>query len=64
MVALGGSITAGQGVTVARDNYVERLYRWVQVCSEVEVPAYLGAGIALQGTGLTLRKCCTWEDKT
>ncbi|CAL5221891.1 g4156 [Coccomyxa viridis] len=30
MVALGGSITAGQGVTMARDNYVERLYRWVQ----------------------------------
>ena len=31
MVALGGSITAGQGVTVAQDNYVNRLYRWVQV---------------------------------
>ena len=31
MVALGGSITAGQGVTMAKDNYVERLYRWVQV---------------------------------
>ena len=31
MVALGGSITAGQGVTITKDNYVERLYRWVQV---------------------------------
>ena len=31
MVALGGSITAGQGVTMAKDSYVERLYRWVQV---------------------------------
>lgn len=37
MVALGGSITAGQGVTVAKDNYVERLYRWVQVISSLEV---------------------------
>lgn len=31
MVALGGSITAGQGVTVAEDSYVARLYAWVQV---------------------------------
>lgn len=32
MVALGGSITAGQGVTVAQDSYVNRLFRWVEVC--------------------------------
>lgn len=31
MVALGGSITAGQGVSVANDSYVSRLYSWVQV---------------------------------
>ena len=40
MVALGGSITAGQGVTVTKDNYVERLYRWVQVRPTLEVLAY------------------------
>lgn len=31
IVALGGSITAGQGVVVAQDSYVSRLFRWVQV---------------------------------
>ena len=32
MVALGGSITAGQGVVERQDGYISRLYRWVQVC--------------------------------
>ena len=31
MVALGGSITAGQGVSVAEDGYIARLYHWVKV---------------------------------
>ena len=33
MVVLGGSITAGQGVTVANDSYVARLYSWIQACA-------------------------------
>jgi hypothetical protein len=33
MVALGGSITAGHGVTVANDSYVTRLYSWIQACA-------------------------------
>ena len=32
MVALGGSITAGQGVVERQDGYINRLYRWIQVC--------------------------------
>lgn len=31
LVALGGSITSGQGVTVLNDTYVGRLFSWVQV---------------------------------
>ena len=30
MVALGGSITAGQGVSVPADAYIARFYAWVQ----------------------------------
>ena len=30
MVALGGSITAGQGVSVPADGYIARFYAWVQ----------------------------------
>lgn len=29
MVALGGSITAGQGVTVPKDAYISRIYDWI-----------------------------------
>ena len=32
MVALGGSITAGQGVAERQDGYISRLYRWIQAC--------------------------------
>ena len=32
MVALGGSITAGQGVVERQDGYISRLYRWIQAC--------------------------------
>jgi fructoselysine-6-P-deglycase FrlB-like protein len=30
IVALGGSITAGQGVSVAKDAYIPRLFDWIQ----------------------------------
>ena len=33
IVALGGSITAGQGVTVPADGYIARFYAWVQARS-------------------------------
>ena len=29
MVTLGGSISAGQGVTVSSDAYIPRIYEWV-----------------------------------
>lgn len=31
MVSLGGSITAGQGVTVPGDAYIPRIYEWVRI---------------------------------